>query len=140
MSRENVEFIEGLLAGVGTANKEALLAALPELVAQVADPAIEWIEDPTRPDSQVHHGHEGVLESWRRWFDQWDEYGFEIERVADCGEDVFVVASERASGASSGATVSARLYLLITVRDQKIRRWREYYDEDAARKAAGLSG
>ena len=36
MSHENVEFLEGLLAGVAELDRQALLAALPELIAQVA--------------------------------------------------------------------------------------------------------
>jgi hypothetical protein len=60
-------------------DKEALLAALPDLIAQVADPAIEWVEDPTRADSHSYHGHDGVLASWRQWLEQWDEYGWEVE-------------------------------------------------------------
>jgi ketosteroid isomerase-like protein len=138
MSRANAEFVEALFAGASTMSKDALRAALPQVVAQVADPAIEWIEDPSRADSRVYRGHEGVLASWRQWLDQWDEYGFEVERVVDCGDEVFVAAHERASGAASGARVSATIYLVVTVREQKIRRWREYYDEGAARRAAGL--
>ncbi len=139
MSRANAEFVEALFAGASTMRREELLAALPEIVAQVADPAIEWIEDPARADSHVYRGHEGVLASWRQWLDQWDEWGFELERVVDCGEEVFVAARERASGAASGARVSAAIYFVITVHDQKIRCWREYYDEGAARRAAGLA-
>jgi ketosteroid isomerase-like protein len=138
MSRANAAFIEGLFAATSTMSKDALLAALPELVAQIADPEIEWVEDPARADSRVHRGREGVLASWRQWLEQWDEYGFELEHVLDCGEEVFVAARERGSGAASGATVSAHIYLVITVREQKIRRWREYYDQGAARMAAGL--
>ena len=59
--------------------------------------------------------------------------------VVDCGEEVLVVARESGSGAASGATVSSRIYLVVTVREQKIRRWREFYDESAARNAAGLT-
>lgn len=49
MSRENVEFVEGLVAGAVDMDKQALLAALPELIAQACDPDIEWVEDPNAP-------------------------------------------------------------------------------------------
>ncbi len=139
MSKENVEFVRNLFTAGASMDKQALLAALPELIPQVADPDIEWIEDPTRVDSRTYRGHDGVLRSWKQWLDEWDEYGFEIERLLDCGEEVLVVAKESGSGAASGATVSSHIYLLVTVREQKIRRWREFYDESAARKAAGLT-
>jgi hypothetical protein len=64
MPRENVEFVEGLYAGATGVDKQALLAALPEIIAQTCDPDIEWIEDPQRADSRVHRGSAlpGVLQ------------------------------------------------------------------------------
>jgi ketosteroid isomerase-like protein len=139
MSQENVDFVRSVFGGIESTDKDALLAALPDLIAQLTDPEIEWIEDPTRADSRTYRGHEGVLESWARWFEQWDEYGWEAERFIDCGDDnVFVAARETGSGAASGATVSAAIFIVITLRDQKVVRWREYYDEATALKAVGL--
>jgi hypothetical protein len=64
-----------------------MLKALPELVPQVCDPDIEWIEDPRRADSRNYRGHEGVIESWRQWLDTFAEHDFQIERISDCGGD-----------------------------------------------------
>jgi hypothetical protein len=47
-------------------DKQVLLAALPELIAQVCDPGIEWVEDPQRADGRVYRGHEGVQQSFER--------------------------------------------------------------------------
>src|SRR3977135_3863306 len=71
MSRENVEFVEGLLAGVGEMDKQALLAALPELIAEACDADIEWVEDPKRADGGVYRGHEGVRRSWEQGLEPW---------------------------------------------------------------------
>ena len=139
MSEQNVEFMKVLLAANSDMDKEALLRALPDLIAQTCDPEIEWYEDPQRADARINRGHSGVRESYERWLDQWDEYGFEAERFVDCGDDVFVVAREHARGARSGATVSSRIFVLVTFRDGKILRYREFYDEKAALEAAGLS-
>jgi ketosteroid isomerase-like protein len=139
MSQENVEFVQGLMAAGEDVDKQALLAALPEVIAQMCDPEIEWIEDPQRADSRVYRGHDGVRESWERWLDQWDEWGFETERFIDCGDDVLVVAREHGRGATSGATVSARIHLVFTFREGKVLRYREFYDEAAALEAVGLS-
>ena len=38
MSQANVEFVEGLVAGAVDMDKQALLAALPELIAQACGP------------------------------------------------------------------------------------------------------
>jgi ketosteroid isomerase-like protein len=139
MSRENVEFVEGLLAGAADMDKQALLAALPQLIAQACDPDIEWVEDPQRADGQVYHGHDGVRQAFERWLEQWDEYGYEAERYLDCGDEVLVVASERGRGMTSGASVSSRIYSVWTIRASKIARYREFYDEQTALKAAGLA-
>jgi ketosteroid isomerase-like protein len=138
MSQENLEFVKGLLSAGVTMDKQALLAALPEFVEQICDPEIEWIEDPQRADGRVYRGHEGVRESWEQWFEQWEEYQAEVEDIVDCGDVVFVVMRERGRGTSSGADVSARNFMVLTFRDGKILRYQEFYDEAAARQAAGL--
>lgn len=138
MSRENVEFVQALFAGVAGVDKQALLAALPELITQTCDPEIEWIEDPGRADGRIGRGHAGVQESWERWLDGFDEYSFELEEVRDCGDDVLAVGREHARGAASGAAVSSRTYAVLSFRDGKLFRYREFLDEQAARQAAGL--
>ena len=138
MSRENVEFVESLLAGVADLDRQALLAALPELITQVADPDIEWVEEPQNVDGRVYHGYDGVRQSIERWLDQWDEFGYEAERFVDCGDDVLVVGREHGRGMTSGASVTSRHYSVWTIRAGKIARYREFYDERAALKAVGL--
>jgi len=110
------------------------------LVAQVCDPDIEWVEDPQRADGRVYRGHKAVKGSWERWLDQWDEYGFDAEQFIDCGDDVLLVSREHGRGAASGASVSSRHFGVFTIRAGKIARFREFYDEQEALNAVGLSG
>ena len=137
MSQESVDFVKGIMSASAGMDREATLAALPELVPQLCDPDIEWVEAPQRADGRTRRGHEGVIESMSQWLEQWAEYRAEVERVVDCGDDVLVYARESGRGASSGARVEARLYMVWTVRDGKLLRYREFYDEQAARDAAG---
>ena len=138
MSQENVEFLEGLFAGAAEMDKQALLDALPELIAQTCDPEIEWVEDPRRADRRVYRGHEGVRESWERWLENFDEWGGEVERMVDCGDKVLVYAREEGRGSLSGATISQQNYLVFTFREGKIARYEEFYEEQDALEAAGL--
>jgi ketosteroid isomerase-like protein len=138
MSRENLEFAEALVRGSAAMDKQALLAALPELIAQTCTSDIEWVEDPQRPDGRVGHGHEAVRQSWERWLEQWDDYGFDTEGFVDCGDDVLIAFREHGRGASSGASVGARNFAVMTMRGGKIARYREFYDERAALDAVGL--
>jgi ketosteroid isomerase-like protein len=140
MSCGDVEIVEGLYAGVAGTDKQTLLAALPELIAQICDPDIEWMEDPQRADGAVHRGYDGVRASWEEWLTGFDEYSFEVDQVIDCASDVLVVGKERGRGTASGASVGSSHYAVLTFRDGKLLRYREFYDERAARQAAGLSG
>jgi ketosteroid isomerase-like protein len=135
MSQQNVEFVEGLFAGAANLDKRALLAALPELIAETCLPDIEWVEHPDLADRRVVRGHEGVQQSWERWLEQWGEYGFEAERFIDYGDDVLVVTREHGRGLTSGASASARIYNVFTIREGKIARYREFYNERAALEA-----
>jgi ketosteroid isomerase-like protein len=139
MSQENVDFLAGLFAGAESVDKETMLAALPDVIEQMCDPEIEWVEDPQRADGRVYRGHEGVRESWERWLENFDEYGLEIERISDHGDRVLVVAVEHGRGSASAAEVSAHLYLVFTFRAGKVLRYQEFYDEEQALEAVGLS-
>jgi ketosteroid isomerase-like protein len=138
MSRANVELVERLFAGAAGSDKQALLAALPELIFQGCDPEIEWVEDPQRADSRVYRGHAGVRESFEHWLAAFDDYGVDAEQFIDCGDRVLVAGREQGRGAASGAVVSSRIYAVLTIRNGKLLRYQEFYDERAARRAAGL--
>jgi ketosteroid isomerase-like protein len=138
VSQANVDFVSGLYAA-GSLDKQQLLAALPELIRQACDPEIEWVEDPDRADGRTYRGHDGVLESFQQWLDQFSEYGFEAERIIDCGDDVLVVGREQGRGAASGAPVTAAIYQVLTIKDGKVLRFQEFYDQAPALRAVGLS-
>jgi uncharacterized protein len=137
MSQENVEiarrFYESAAAG-----KAEILAAMPRLITEFCHPEIEWIEDPARADSRTYHGHEGVRAALEGWLDAFDEYSFTVQRFVDCGDQVLVIGVEEGRGAVSGAPARTTNHELITIRDGKIVRFREFYDERAALEAAGL--
>jgi ketosteroid isomerase-like protein len=135
VSQENVDFIRGIVSAADTMDRDALLAALPELIAQTCDPEVEWVEDPTRIDGRVYRGHEGVRQSWERWLENFDEYGAEIDSLEDHGDRVFMAAREHGRGTSSSADVSSHIYVIYTFRDGKVLRYQEFYDEQDARAA-----
>jgi ketosteroid isomerase-like protein len=135
VSAENVELVRRLYAATEGAGRTDLLEMLPEMIRQLCDPEVEMVETPERVDARTYRGHDGVLECWTRWLDQWDEYSFELERLEDHGEQVFAVAHERGSGRVSGAPADALLHQVWTIHDGKLLRYQEFYDESAARQA-----
>jgi ketosteroid isomerase-like protein len=132
MSQENVDLLEGIFAGARDLDKAALLTTLPEMIPQICDPEIEWVEDPTRADGRVYRGHQGVHDSWKRWLENVEEYGFEIESISDHGDRALVAAVEHGRGNASAAEVSAVIYVVVTFRDGKVLRYEEFYDEGRA--------
>jgi SnoaL-like protein len=63
------------------------------MIEQICDPEIEWIEAPARVDAQMYRGLAGVRESLERWLDGFEDYGVELERVVDCGDQVLAVVT-----------------------------------------------
>jgi ketosteroid isomerase-like protein len=138
VSEENVALVKGLLEGgqIDPADQEAFLAALPGIAEALCDPEVEWIEAPERVDRRTFHGIDGMVESFRRWLEDFDEYSFEAERYEDHGDRVLVAARESGRGSGSGASIESRIYCVLSLKDGKLLRYEEFYDEAAAREAA----
>jgi len=58
--------------------------------------------------------------------------------ATEAADRVLATIREEARGSASGATVSARNYIVMTFRDGKILRYQEFYDQGMALEAAGL--
>ena len=138
MSQQNVDLIRRMYRVGEAMNLDDLLAALPELIPQFADPEIEWIESPNRIDRRTYRGYEGVREAMQHWLEDFEEYSYEPQEVVDCGDDVLVIAREQGQGAASGVPVTAESYQLFTVREGKVSRFRGFSDRASALEAAGL--
>ena len=137
MSEQNVAIVRAIFERDDTWDKEEILAALPEMIPALFAPDAEWIEAPERVDAKTYRGHEGIRRSFEHWLEQWDEYRVEAERIEELGDHVLVVARERAKGQGSGAPAQATVYAVFTFRDSKVARYREFYDESAARASIG---
>ena len=139
MSEENVEIVRRMYRTGEAMSKDDLFAVLPELISEIADPEIEWVEAPNRIDGRTYRGHEGVRQAFQNWIGGFDEYTFELKEIIDCGDDVLTVAHEEGRGETSGATVSAASYQLFSIRNGKVTRFRGFSDKESALEAAGPS-
>ena len=52
--------------------------------------------------SRQQRGHSGLLEAFRIWPEQWDDYQIEILRIADLGDYVVVTSRTGGRGKQSG--------------------------------------
>jgi ketosteroid isomerase-like protein len=88
--------------------------------------------------SRHQRGHSGVLEAFRIWPEQWDDYEIEILRIAEVGDHVVVTSRTGGRGKQSGVDVARNFSYLFSVRDAKIVEMRIFMREDQALEAARL--
>ncbi len=125
--------MRAIFEGGASTSKEAMLAALPQVVPALFHADAEWIEAPERVDSKVYSGHDGIRQSFEHWLEQWDKYQVTAERFEDHGDQVLVVVHESGEGRVSGASSDATIYAIFTFTNGKVSRYQEFYDEAGAR-------
>ena len=133
MSQPNVELV---LRGYW-----AFVAGDLETVAEMIDPDVEWVS----VDPEAAEGHSAVLDILADRFS--DDYRVEIERCVGIGDDVavsFRVAGEERD-LSDDRPLQTRRYFtvgryaaVVTVRDGRVVRVREYPHLSAALEAIGV--
>jgi uncharacterized protein len=86
-------------------------------------------------------GHQGVLEAFGIWPEQWDDFRVEIKQVlADPGDSVVVTTRQIGRGKQSGVEVEAEFTFVFAIRDKQIAEWRIFVHESEGLAAAGLGG
>jgi uncharacterized protein len=86
-------------------------------------------------------GHQGVLEAFGIWPEQWDDFRVEIKQVlADPGDSVVVTTRQTGRGKQSGVEVEAEFTFVFAIRDKQIAEWRIFVHESEGLAAAGLGG
>jgi ketosteroid isomerase-like protein len=132
MSEQNVAIVRRAFDAYIGGDIEAVLRLCADDIVVTQAPEVPGV-------SPQQHGHEGVLEAFGNWPEQWDDFEIEIERiVADPGEYVVVATRQRGRGKQSGVEVEADFTFVFTVRDGKITEWRIFLHEDQALAALGL--
>ena len=131
MSQENVEIVRRAYATFVTRDWEAL--------AKLCHPDIEY----------ETYGPPGRLRSFREmiaYFDEWasvfGEFRVEAEEIVEVGDQVVAVERQDArglKGSESEGTVGYTIACLISFKDGRISRVKEYATREEALEAAGLS-
>jgi ketosteroid isomerase-like protein len=134
MSQENVEIVRRAFDAYTRGDIDAVLALCAEDIVITQAPEVPGV-----PPQQ--HGHEGVLEAFSLWPEQWEDFRIEIQRVvADPGDYVIVATRQSGRGRQSGVKVESTDFTFVfRVRDEKVAEWRIFVRESQALAAAGLS-
>jgi ketosteroid isomerase-like protein len=133
MSQENVEIVRKVFAAFDRGDIEAVLHLCDEDIVITQPAEVPGI-------SRQQRGHQGVLEAFSIWPEQWDDFRVEVLGLTAAPTDK-VMANIRTigRGKQSGVEVDMGFSFVFTVRDEKIIEWQLFLREDQALGAAGLS-
>jgi ketosteroid isomerase-like protein len=136
VSRENVELIRRLYDAVAARDGETVLS--------IYHPDVVWdhsnnTEIAHLTGSTVYHGHDGLREWSRQYYEAWEDVTAQLEDVIDLGDDrVVAVLDYRGRGRVSGVEVFTHMAGIFTIRDGRVVRAEWYRDEPDALRAAGI--
>lgn len=125
----NVAFVQSLYRAFATGDIPVLLAAL--------SPSVEWGEpaNPFNPAAGTRKGHEGFLE-WLRTGNEAEEVlVLEPREFLANPESVAVVGYTKCRARATNKIYETEFVHLITIKDGKIQRFREFFDTFAAAEA-----
>jgi ketosteroid isomerase-like protein len=131
MSQENVEVVLAAFRFFEAGDVEGILN-LTDADVVVTQSA----ELPGVPPRQ--YGHQGVLEAFGFWPEQWDDFRIDVLRSRDLGDRVLVETTQHGRGKGSGVEVEMAFSFLFTVRAGKITEWQIFTRGSEALRAAGL--
>ncbi len=131
MSQENVGIVRNAFDAFTRGDIEGVLRLCDEDILITQPQELPGV-------SRQQRGHSGVLEAFRIWPDQWDDYQIEILRIADLGDYVVVTSRTGGRGKQSGVEVEMDFSFVFSVRDAKIVEMKIFTREDQALEAAGL--
>ena len=107
------------------------------------DPDIDWYPGQARGADwsdfePVYHGHEGVRNFWRTWFEAWEAVDFQYREFIDAGEHVVTILSQRMRGRTSGVELEWDSYAQVwTLRRGKVVRVQFFANREEALEVIG---
>jgi ketosteroid isomerase-like protein len=139
LSAENVELVrritQVLPESIQPDEVEDLLT--DELLVQFFDPEMEWqAAAQSTMAGEPYRGYDGIRQFWSDLLSAWDEYGIEIQRLIDGGDQVAAVMRMR--GWIRGVEIDEVWSALWTLRNGKVLRIEGFSSPDGALLAAGL--
>jgi ketosteroid isomerase-like protein len=109
-----------------------------ETIRDYIDPAVEFREAPEFPGGGSHRGVDELGAAMANRFDAWDKILFEPEEFVENGDEVLAVVRVLTRGKATGIETERVIFHLVTIRDDRILRWRVFFERDAAFEELGL--
>ena len=130
MSRENVEVARRWAEALNSRNLDALDG--------LAHRHYE-LHSPGTTGGGAYQGVEAVKRWAKGFFDAWQAYSVDVERIVESGETVVVLARVLAQGKASGVTLDAPRAYVHTIRDGRLARTQVFNDHIEGLEAVKLS-
>jgi ketosteroid isomerase-like protein len=130
MASENVELIRRAYEDYAERGLEAIMDLL--------HPDVEFVEPEFIPGAEAFRGHEGAREWLRKTSDIWEEFGYELEEIAEAGDRVAVAFRMVARGKGSGVEIESHRVHVWTLRDGRAVRVEGFASRAEAWEALGL--
>jgi ketosteroid isomerase-like protein len=128
MSRENVDLVQATIAAYFSGDESALhRAAHTDIVVTTR---------PDQPDARDHHGTAGLIEFLGEWAETWEEYSFEVLRVWDEQDRVYLTARQSGHGKRSGIPIDDEVTFVFSIREDRIARLQMFATEQEALSSA----
>ena len=131
MSSENAALIRTYIAAYDRGGLDAL--------AEFWHPDINWrAMEGALDDVGVMHGPDAMRAYHEQWEKTFDDMRAEVDEVIDAGDQAVAVVRVVGRMKGSDAEVDLRYAIVLSFRDGKITRGREYATREEALAAAGL--
>ncbi len=85
-----------------------------------------------------YRGHDGIREWWHEFAESWEGWTSRIHAIRPVGDEVLVEMTVEVIGKGSAAQVTQTFFQVVTVRDGKVVRSRDFATSEQALEAAGL--
>jgi ketosteroid isomerase-like protein len=128
--------VQLVIDGYGAFNRRDVEAALAGISQDVV-----WRARDVLPEGEEFHGHEGVLEFWRMWYETFEEFRAEIEETIEEGDQVMVMVRMHGRHRDSGAEVVTPSFPQVwTIQNGEVVSVEMYPNRATGLAAIGLSG
>ena len=95
----------------------------------LCDPELQWIQNRGFPNGGTHHGAQEVIDNvFKRFSNDWDSFGYEIEQYLESGEAITVVGRYVGKHRATGKSFESPAIHLYEFRAGKVLRLRQFTD------------
>jgi ketosteroid isomerase-like protein len=133
MSQENVEIVRRVTEAFAAGDMETVFEWVAPEVEWDFSNAQTWVEEP------VYRGYDGILQFFRKWTEEWEDYRFEFDEVIDAGDKAVVVVRDEGTSKSARIKLERRHAEVWTLRENRVVRIEPFDHKHQALEAVGLS-